>query len=85
MVRGERELNPNKLQSLIEAEWLEMASPERIEELTGGPLGFSGPVGLKIPVYVDSEVAVMKNFITGANEKDYHYLNTNLGRDFHRA
>jgi len=83
MVRGERELNPNKLQSLIEAEWLEMASPERIEELTGGPLGFSGPVGLKIPVYVDSEVAVMKNFITGANEKDYHYLNTNLGRDFH--
>ncbi len=82
MVRGDRELNPNKLQSLIEAEWIEMADAERIEELTGGPLGFSGPVGLEIPIYVDQEVAVMKNFVTGANEKDYHYINTNLGRDF---
>ncbi len=82
LVRGDRELNPNKLQSLAGAEWLEMASAQRIEELTGGPLGFSGPVGLKIPIYVDQEVAQMKNFVTGANEQDYHYINTNLGRDF---
>jgi len=85
MVRGDRELNPNKLQSLLNAEWLEMASPERIQELTGGPLGFSGPVGLKIPVYVDQEIALLKNFVTGANEQDYHYLNTNSGRDFQPA
>jgi len=82
MVRGDREANPNKLQSLLNAEWLEMASPEQIEKFTGGPLGFSGPVGLKIPIYIDQEVALLKNFVTGANQKDYHYLNTNLGRDF---
>jgi len=82
MVRGDREANPNKLQSLLNAEWLGMASPEQIEKFTGGPLGFSGPVGLRIPIYVDQEVALIKNFVTGANEKDYHYLNTNLGKNF---
>ncbi len=85
MVRGDRELNPSKLQSLIGAAWLEMATPERISEVTQGPLGFSGPVGLKIPVYLDQEVALLKNFVTGANEKDFHYLNTNLARDFKAA
>ncbi len=85
MVRGDRELNPNKLQGLINADRLEMATPERIQELTKGPLGFSGPVGLKIPIYLDQEVALLKNFITGANEPDYHLLNTNLTRDFQAA
>jgi len=85
MVRGDRELNPNKLQSLINADFLEMASPERIQELTRGPLGFSGPVKLKIPIYVDRELEYLKNFVTGANEQDYHFLNTNLARDFSAA
>jgi len=82
LVRGDRELNPNKLQSLLNADRLEMSSPEAILEITGGPLGFSGPVNLKVPVLVDQEVAAMKNFVTGANEQDCHYLNTNPGRDF---
>ena len=85
MVRGDRELNPNKLQSLINADWVQMSEPDVILEVTGGPLGFSGPVGLKIPIYVDREVAAMKNFVTGANEEDFHCLNTNLGRDFKPA
>jgi len=82
MVRGDRELNPNKLQSLINADSLAMSTPDVILEVTGGPLGFSGPVGLKIPIYVDAEVAAMKNYVTGANEEGVHYLNTNMGRDF---
>jgi prolyl-tRNA synthetase len=85
MVRGDRELNPNKLQSLINADWVQMSEPDVILEVTGGPLGFSGPVKLKIPIYVDQEVAAMKNFVTGANEEDCHYLNTNIGRDFKPA
>jgi len=85
MVRGDRELNPNKLQSLLNAEWTAMAGPDQILKVTGGPLGFTGPVGLKIPVYVDQEVAVMKNFVAGANQEDYHYQNTNAGRDFKPA
>jgi len=85
MVRGDRELNPNKLQSLINADRIDMAAPETILKVTGGPLGFTGPAGLKIPVYVDQEVAAMKNFVTGANEEDYHYVNTNLSREFKPA
>jgi prolyl-tRNA synthetase len=85
MVRGDRELNPNKLTALANVDSAEMSSPDVILEVTGGPLGFSGPVKLKIPVYVDQEVAAMKNFVTGANETDYHFINTNPGRDFQAA
>jgi len=85
LVRGDRELNLNKLQSLLNADWLKMSEPDVILEITGGPLGFSGPVNLKIPLYVDQEVAALKNFVTGANQQDYHYLNTNLDRDFKAA
>ena len=31
---------------------------------------------------MDLEVAEMTNFIVGANETDYHYLNVQIGRDF---
>jgi prolyl-tRNA synthetase len=82
LIRGDRELNTFKLENAFEAEGLEMATAERIEELTGGPLGFSGPVGLKIPILCDQEVSLMRNFVIGANEEDYHYKNANLGRDF---
>jgi len=85
MVRGDRELNPNKLMSLTNADWVEMSAPDVILEVTGGPLGFSGPVKLKVPIYVDREVAAMKNFVTGANEEDFHFMNTNSGRDFSAA
>ena len=34
------------------------------------------------PVYVDKEVAMMKNFIVGANETDMHYKNVNINKDF---
>ena len=39
-------------------------------------------MGLDIPVYVDKEVAMMKNFIVGANETDMHYKNVNINKDF---
>ena len=82
LVRGDRELNPNKLEPAADADWIAMAGPELIEKVTGGPLGFSGPVGLPVPVFTDREVAAMKNFVTGANAPDMHYTGTNPGRDF---
>ena len=36
----------------------------------------------KIDVIVDNEVSVMRNFIVGADETDYHLKNVNIGRDF---
>jgi prolyl-tRNA synthetase len=77
MVRGDRELNEGCFRVLLGAARLEMATPEQIEEATGGPVGFSGPVGLKIPLYGDEELRGMVNFITGANEADAHLVDVN--------
>jgi prolyl-tRNA synthetase len=83
LIRGDREINEIKLVKVLGAVNLVMASPEEIEKLTGGPLGFSGPVGLKgAKVIADHTVAGMANMVTGANEADAHYVNVNRGRDF---
>jgi prolyl-tRNA synthetase len=82
LVRGDRELNPFKLEAAAGGSGLAMASAEVIAKVTGGPLGFSGPVGLKLPIFTDREVAAMRNFVTGANAPDLHYTGANPGRDF---
>ena len=83
MVRGDREINEVKLKNLVGCiDDLELAEPHMVRELTKADVGFAGPVGLEIPVYVDNEVALMKNFIVGANETDMHYKNVNIGKDF---
>jgi prolyl-tRNA synthetase len=51
-------------------------------EVTGAPVGFAGPVGLKAPIYVDDEVAAMTDFVVGANAADAHLTGVNLDRDF---
>lgn len=82
MVRGDRELNEIKLKNHLNCVELEMAPPAIVEEVTSAAVGFAGPVGIKCDVYMDLEVAEMKNFIVGANETDYHYINVNAGKDF---
>ncbi len=83
MVRGDREINEVKLKNLVGCtDDLELAEPYKVRELTNAEVGFAGPIGLEIPVYVDKEVEFMENFIVGANETDMHYKNVNMGRDF---
>ncbi|HEA46787.1 MAG TPA: proline--tRNA ligase [bacterium] len=89
LIRGEHEVNERKLEKLLKAKEISLADEETIEKVTGGPLGFSGPVGLnptasggRIEIIADSDVVGMKNMISGANEKDYHLININLDRDF---
>jgi len=77
LVRGDRDLNEGRFRVMIGASRLEMATPEQIQKATGGPVGFSGPVGLKIPIYGDEELRGMVNFVTGANESDAHLVNVN--------
>jgi prolyl-tRNA synthetase len=54
-------------------------------DATGVPTGYLGPVGIKIKLLVDREVAAMRNFVTGGNEKNYHIKSVNMGRDFEAA
>ncbi len=84
MVRGDRDINETKLGNIYDATEMDLASFEDVERITGAKVGFAGPVGLKekIEVVMDSEVALLKNFIVGACETDYHFKNVNVGRDF---
>jgi len=82
LVRGDSEANETKLVNFLKCDTLEMADEKNIERLTGGPMGFSGPVGLKIKVLADLSVKGMKNAVTGANKKGKHLINVNIERDF---
>lgn len=82
-VRGDREVNEIKLVNKlgIAEAFLGFANDDDIKKL-GTYYGFMGPVGLKCKVLCDLEVGQMRNFICGANKKDYHLKNVNIGRDF---
>jgi len=82
LVRGDHDVNESKLRRVAQAETLELATPEDIQRETGGPLGFSGPVGLKVRIVCDHAVTALANFVTGANKRDTHLVNVNLNRDF---
>jgi prolyl-tRNA synthetase len=82
MIRGDRDVNEPKLQAALGAEELVLATDKAVEEVTKAPVGFAGPVGLDVPLFVDRELETMVNFVTGANEGDQHFVNVNLGRDF---
>ncbi|MDG5467968.1 proline--tRNA ligase [Deltaproteobacteria bacterium IMCC39524] len=82
LIRGDHELNEAKLKNLLGAAVVELATPEQIAKATGGPVGFSGPMGLKVPLYADNAVKYMRNMGVGGNEKDIHLEGVNLERDF---
>ncbi len=77
LIRGDQELNEGRFRVLLGADTLEMATPEQILAATGGPVGFSGPVGLNIPIYADEELSGMTNLITGGNANNLHLTNVN--------
>ncbi|GJL80073.1 MAG: proline--tRNA ligase [Nitrospinaceae bacterium] len=81
LVRGDQEINPVKLKNLTGAEWMHPATEKIISEQAGVPCGFAGPVGLNQKIYADREVAVLHNFVTGANKTDVHFTGVQVERD----
>jgi prolyl-tRNA synthetase len=83
LVRGDRQVNEAKLAKHLQMGGVHFADRDTIERITGGPEGFSGPVGLTgVPILADHEVRGMSNIVVGANAPDKHYINANEGRDF---
>ncbi len=84
LVRGDHELNEIKLKNALGWIEIQMASEEEILRITGSPVGFLGPIGLKaqVPVLADLTIEGMVNSVIGANEKDLHFTGANPGRDF---
>ncbi|MBQ3510905.1 MAG: proline--tRNA ligase [Bacilli bacterium] len=78
MIRGDHEVNEEKVQKLLGAKEFEMATIEEDEEVTGAKVGFAGPIDLDVKIIVDNVVSKMRNFLVGANKTDYHYINVNL-------
>lgn len=82
IVRGDMELDENKLASAIRAHSLRPATEEEIISIGAVP-GFASPVGLqKGFVVIDDLIPKSVNLVAGANKKDYHFKNVNYGRDF---
>ena len=82
LVRGDHELNEAKLKGLLGAETVELAPERVVEEITGAPMGFAGPVGLNIKIVADNALKGMRDFVAGGNRKDLHLRNVNMKRDF---
>ena len=82
LIRGDHEVSEKKLQAVVGTEHLQLAGERVVEEMTHAPKGFAGPVGLSIPLIADDDIRGMVNFVTGANEKDAHFIQVNMGRDF---
>ena len=83
LVRGDLEINEVKLKNHLDCAHLQLASEAKIEQITGGPQGFSGPVGLEgIRIIADPTVMDLKQAATGANTLDTHLVGVVPGRDF---
>jgi prolyl-tRNA synthetase len=85
LLRGDHELNPEKLTQVLSGKHNELATPDIIEKVTGAKVGFAGPMGLAGKVskmIIDHAVAAMPIGVTGANKTDYHTKNIVPGRDF---
>ncbi len=81
MVRGDHDVNEAKLRTLLGVSWIELADDKTVQEVTGAPVGFAGPVGLGIKVVADLSLVDGSPYVTGANEEDYHLTNVWLSRD----
>jgi prolyl-tRNA synthetase len=85
LVRGDHDLNPEKLTQILGGRHAELASEAVIEKVTGAKVGFAGPIGLAGKVsklIIDHAVASMTVGVTGANKTDYHIKNVVPSRDF---
>jgi prolyl-tRNA synthetase len=81
-VPGDRELNEVKLKNALGVDSLELADARTIEELTGAPVGFSGPLGLQgLRIVGDLRLKQGSDWVTGANRKDTHFTKVDLQRD----
>ena len=82
-IRGDLEVNEAKLTAVLKAAEVELASNADVEDITGTVVGFAGPIGLtKAPVLADESVMLMHDAVTGALEKDMHYIHVEPKRDF---
>ena len=82
-IRGDYDVNEEKLKVVAGVEILKLASEDVVREVTGADIGYAGIIDLpeSVAVYMDDSMAGRKNFEMGANKTDYHSINVNFDHD----
>lgn len=83
LLRGDHELNEIKASKVAGLANFRFATEDEIVEHFGTKPGYLGPINTKLPVNVvaDRTVAMMGDFVCGANEEHFHFTGANWGRD----
>jgi prolyl-tRNA synthetase len=83
LLRGDHNLNEVKVGKLAGFADFRFATEEEIRANLNCPPGFIGPVavGENVTVIADRTVALMNDFVCGANKPKYHLAGVNFGRD----
>jgi prolyl-tRNA synthetase len=81
LLRGDHHLNETKARKVSFLSDFRLATEREILTHFNCVPGYIGPVGLQLPLIADRDVALMDNFVCGANEEGYHFINVNFGRD----
>jgi prolyl-tRNA synthetase len=85
LIRGDHDVNEEKLRLAVGGKHIELADEITIENVTDARVGFAGPMGIDDQVsrmIIDHAVAAMAVGVSGANKTDYHIKNVVPGRDF---
>ncbi|MBB4823895.1 prolyl-tRNA synthetase [Sporosarcina luteola] len=84
LCRGDHEINEAKLKRQMNAQQVNVASLEEVQNLFSADPGSIGPVKLPVGVKVvaDQAVGSVVNGVCGANETDYRWIHVNPERDF---
>jgi prolyl-tRNA synthetase len=84
LIRGDREVDDNKLEAVLGTDEFRLATDQEVMELLGTEKGFIGIFNLPDGVRKiwDNSVYGVKNMVVALNEPDWHYVNANPGRDF---
>ena len=82
LIRGDHEANEAKVRRTFAATTLVAADAATVEKVTGAPMGYLGPIAIKIPLAIDRAVAAMPHVVVGGNAVDVHLKGVVPGRDF---
>ena len=84
VLRGDRAVDEDKLARLLGTRSYYASVEDELASI-GAVGGYASPIGLdqrKVRVVADPSARSGKNFVSGANQPDYHILNVNIPRDF---
>ncbi len=83
LLRGDHQLNEIKAAKIDGLAGFRFATEHEIRDALHCKPGYIGPVGIpgNVTVIADRSVAVLSDFVCGANEEGYHLTGVNFGRD----